>query len=324
MKRDEILVSVDMITYNHEAYIAQAIEGVLNQITNFKYELVIANDCSPDETDEIVKRYINSHPKGYIIKYYKHNQNIGMHANGNFAYSKCSGKYIALCEGDDYWTDPYKLQKQVDFLEANPDYALCFHPIKIEQPDGSIIDDFITEPPANYEYIETLAAKGNYIHTPSVVFKNILEQLPDAMQYSPIGDYFLYMLLAEHGKLKQLPDAMAVYRRHNQGVHSLIPQARQNEKWFTMLYYMIPSFEDDVRTILINQLKEMGVRILSNITDLSAEMETNCVQFIKEYDSSFSIDFRTKLIQAEKKKQRKKLLLKPFYYLKQQLNNLIN
>lgn len=120
-----LLVSVHMITYNHEKYIAQAIEGVLIQATNFDFELVIADDCSPDNTQEIVEEIIKNHPKGYKIKYFRHEQNIGMNANAKFAIDNCKGKYIAICEGDDYWTDPLKLQKQVDFLESNPDFGLC-------------------------------------------------------------------------------------------------------------------------------------------------------------------------------------------------------
>lgn len=120
-----ILLSVEMITYKHETHIKQAIEGVLIQATNFDFELVIADDCSPDNTQEIVEEIIKNHPKGYKIKYFRHEQNIGMNANAKFAIDNCKGKYIAICEGDDYWTDPLKLQKQVDFLETNPDFGLC-------------------------------------------------------------------------------------------------------------------------------------------------------------------------------------------------------
>jgi glycosyltransferase involved in cell wall biosynthesis len=127
---NKVVVSIDMITYLHEAYITQAIEGVLMQKTNFEIELIIADDCSPDKTEEVVKNIITTHPKGHIIKYFKHESNIGMQANGMFAAKQCSGKYIAICEGDDYWTDPYKLQKQVDFLEVNEGYSSIFHNVE--------------------------------------------------------------------------------------------------------------------------------------------------------------------------------------------------
>ncbi|MBP7508034.1 MAG: glycosyltransferase family 2 protein [Prolixibacteraceae bacterium] len=116
------LVSVHMITYKHEQYIRQAIEGVLMQVTDFGYDLIIADDCSPDKTPEIVNEIIRTHPKGSCIKYYRHSENLGMTKNGLFAFSKCTGKYIALCEGDDYWTDQMKkyksLQKQIQFQDT--------------------------------------------------------------------------------------------------------------------------------------------------------------------------------------------------------------
>lgn len=205
-------VSVCMITYGHEKYIREAIEGVLMQECDFEVELILANDCSPDLTDEVIQDIIQNHPRASWIKYFKHEKNLGMMPNFIFALEQCSGSYIALCECDDYWTDPYKLQKQVDFLEANPNYVLSFHKVNILKPDGSIVTDFITNVPENYDTQETLARLGNYIHTPSVVFRSIIKKYPKEFSLSPIGDYFLYILLAEHGKLKYLEDEMAVYR----------------------------------------------------------------------------------------------------------------
>ncbi len=119
------IVSVAMITYGHENYIRQAIEGVLMQECNFEVELILCNDCSPDKTNDIIQDILKSNAKSDRIKYFNHKKNIGMMPNFIFSLQKCSGKYIALCDGDDYWTDPFKLQKQVDFLENNPDFVLC-------------------------------------------------------------------------------------------------------------------------------------------------------------------------------------------------------
>ena len=230
-------VSVVMITYGHENYIRQAIEGVLMQNCNFAVELIVANDCSPDTTDYIINDIIQNHPQGKWITYHKHPKNLGMMPNFIFALQQAQGEYIALCEGDDYWTDPFKLQKQVDFLEANPDYVLCFHKVKILKTNGELVDDFITKVPENYETQETLARLGNYIHTPSVVFRNILRKFPEEFEMSPIGDYFLYMMLAEHGKFKYMDEEMAVYR-FGVGIHSVnsqIKMAKANFKLFTLL-----------------------------------------------------------------------------------------
>ena len=109
---EKIMVSVIMITYKHESYIAEAIEGVLKQECDFELELIIADDCSPDSTEQIVKEIINNHPNGHWIRYTKHQTNLGMINNFIWSVKQSNGKYLALCEGDDYWTDPLKLQKQ--------------------------------------------------------------------------------------------------------------------------------------------------------------------------------------------------------------------
>jgi glycosyltransferase involved in cell wall biosynthesis len=203
-------ISACLITFNHENFIRECLEGAISQIGDFDYEIIIGDDCSSDNTKQICLEYSTKYPN--LIKYTKRNNNLGMIGNWIATISECSANYIALCEGDDYWTDPYKLKKQVDFLEANPDYVLSFHKVKILKPDGGLVEDFITKVPENYETQETLARLGNYIHTPSVVFKNIKMEFPPEFSLSPVGDYFLYIMLTEHGKLKYLEEEMAVYR----------------------------------------------------------------------------------------------------------------
>jgi glycosyltransferase involved in cell wall biosynthesis len=248
-----LMLSVNMITYQHELYIKQAVEGVLMQETNFEFQLIVCDDCSPDTTQQIVQNLIDNHPKGYRIKYFRHNKNIGMQPNGIFALNNCIGKYIALCEGDDYWTDPLKLQKQVDFLEANPDYVLCFHQVGILKTDGEIVDDFITKVPENYENIETLARLGNYIHTPSVVFRNVIKEFPFEFELSPIGDYFLYIMLAKYGKLKYLEDKMAIYR-YGVGVHSSLDnlnfRLKNNQIYSCLLSYLV---DENLKKIILER-----------------------------------------------------------------------
>ena len=206
------LVSVIMITYGHEKYIREAVDGVLKQVGGFDLELIIANDCSPDATNTVIQDILKENPRASCLHYIRHEKNMGMMQNFIFALQHAKGEYIALCDGDDYWTDPHKLQKQVDFLETNPDYVLSFHKVKILKTNGELVEDFITKVPENYETQETLARLGNYIHTPSVVFRNVIKEFPPEFSLSPIGDYFLYMLLSEYGKLKYLEEEMAVYR----------------------------------------------------------------------------------------------------------------
>ena len=125
-------VIVWMVTYNHEKFIEQAIESVLAQKTNFSYKLYIGEDFSTDNTRALCQKLKNTNPEK--IELFLNKKNIGATANGVQMYQKCfesNSKYIALLEGDDYWTDPYKLQKQVDFLEKNESYSLSFHKINI-------------------------------------------------------------------------------------------------------------------------------------------------------------------------------------------------
>lgn len=242
-----------MITYGHEEYIRDAIEGVLMQECDFEVELILANDCSPDQTDNIIQDIIKNHPKGCWIKYIRHESNIGMMPNFIFALKECKGKYIALCEGDDYWTDPLKLQKQVSILETSQDYVLCFHQVSILKTNGEVVDDFITKVPQDYEIIETLARLGNYIHTPSVVFRNIINEFPLEFEYTPIGDYFLYMMLAEHGRLKFLEEKMAVYR-FGVGLHStnsILKKSKSDFKLFALL--LSYSNNQFINTILLER-----------------------------------------------------------------------
>src|ERR1700683_5373651 len=125
------LVSVHMVTYNHEKYIAQAIESVLLQKTKFDFELVIGEDFSDDNTRNIIKTFVLNNPGK--INALLHPYNLGLDGKNNSVETlkNCNGKYVALCEGDDFWTDPYKLQKQIDFLEENTDFSICFHNSKI-------------------------------------------------------------------------------------------------------------------------------------------------------------------------------------------------
>ena len=242
-------ISACIVTYNQEKYISECLQGIVNQKLSYDFEIIIGQDNSTDETHRICLEYSLRYPT--LIKYFPRDKNLGMIGNWTKTLEQCTGNYIALCEGDDYWTDPYKLQKQVDFLQANPDYVLSFHKVRILKPDGSLVPDFITNVPDNYETQETLAQLGNYIHTPSVVFRNIIKEYPKEFSLSPIGDYFLYMLLAEHGKLKYLEEEMAVYR-YGVGVISKMDNfmiACNNVKMYSCMIGAITNV--DVKSILM-------------------------------------------------------------------------
>lgn len=217
-----------MITYGHEKFIEEAIKGVLMQECDFEVELIVANDCSTDNTNEIVERYIETHSRGHLIKYTLHLINKGILPNFIWTLQQCKGKYIALLDGDDYWSDPLKLQKQVDFLEANPDYNICFHNVQLFiQEENKFDKDNITREVPEITNIEDLA-RGNYIHTPSVVLRNNFT-IPKWFSKSPIGDWILYMIAIKDKKVKKLDAIMAVYRVHKTSIWANKSQEYRNK-----------------------------------------------------------------------------------------------
>ena len=208
-----------MITYNHQDYIKEAIEGVLMQETDFEFDLIIADDCSLDDTKGIVTYFIKNHPKGFRIKYFRHEKNLGIHANGQFGLNKCKGKYIALCEGDDYWTDPLKLQKQVDFLEINSEYSLCFHNATVmDQNNG---DQHLFNKSVKKKYtIRDVIIRRWFCPTASVVVRNeILKNSIRPITNKKIinGDMQILFNASLYGPLHGIDEVMSVYRSNAPG-----------------------------------------------------------------------------------------------------------
>lgn len=124
MNNNDILISICCITYNHERYIEDCLKGFVSQVTNFRFEIVISNDCSTDNTQRIIDIYKEKYPA--LFRDISPNKNLGANQNFYYTFSNAKGKYIAYCEGDDYWIDENKLQMQVDFLENNPEYGMCY------------------------------------------------------------------------------------------------------------------------------------------------------------------------------------------------------
>jgi len=188
---DEPLVSIRCITYNHEPYIAQALDGFLMQKTTFSFEVIVHDDASTDKTADIIREYEKKFPK--IIKPIYETENQWSKHDGSLRRimdSACYGKYIAYCEGDDYWIDENKLQMQVEFLEKNKDFVLCCHNANIydENKHEFIESDNGTTKIPSVSDIYVLAKEGNYIFTQSVVIekdkkKLVEEQLKSSLPY---------------------------------------------------------------------------------------------------------------------------------------------
>ncbi|HCB62179.1 MAG: hypothetical protein A2W93_10770 [Bacteroidetes bacterium GWF2_43_63] len=265
------MVSVCMITYNHEKYISQAIEGILMQHTSFPIELVIGEDCSTDQTRKICKWYQEKYPD--IIKLLLPENNLGMMPNFLATLKACNGKYIALCEGDDYWSDPLKLQKQIDFLEKNTDYSICFHKMKIigktNESNKCYTNSFISDMTMSIEDL----AKGNFIFSASCVFRNLRQNdIFRIDESSPVGDYVLFMNCAKFGKIMYLNQTMAVYRIHDGGIWSSKTSVENYTKWIRVIELMRDDFTQDVQ-ILLNKQIITAIRqlIILDNTSLSAE-----------------------------------------------------
>lgn len=227
------LVSICCTTYNHELYINDAIEGFLMQKTNFPIEIIIHDDASTDKTALIIKEYADKHPGLIIPILQKENQwSQGIRPSLKFVWPRTQGKYIALCEGDDYWTDPNKLQKQVDLLEKNQEFSICFHEVKILK-EGILCDDFITNrriDRSKHIYDTYDLSFGNFFHTPSVLFKNIPSIYENELIFkSPVGDYILWLLLSTFGPIIRIDDIMAVYRINDGGIWSSIESLKKDK-----------------------------------------------------------------------------------------------
>lgn len=212
------LVSVCMITYKHESFIEKAIEGVLMQNVNFSVELIIADDCSPDNTEDIVRGYQQNHPNGHWIKYIRHERNKGMVENFVWSLKQCIGKYIAICEGDDFWCDKNKLQVQFACLEKDSKIVLSCHNVLIQDNIGVINKrkSYLSKN-SLVPYDDLLTGKFQFI-TVSSFFRNILtNEMFERVLTNPIGDFPLWIQLYGNGDIFYFSKCMAVYRFNGLG-----------------------------------------------------------------------------------------------------------
>jgi glycosyltransferase involved in cell wall biosynthesis len=210
-----------MTTYNHEPFIAQAIESVLAQETSFCAEVVIGEDLSTDRTREIARAYRERYPNK--IRLLLQERNLGARANFVRTYKACRGDYIALLQGDDYWTSPHKLQRQVEFLDAHQKCTLCFHSVaQCCQTEGSTP----TSPSRKTRNRHLLYAmedllEGNFIATCSVMYRNgVVSDFPSWFFETPMGDWPAHVLHAQHGEIGYIDEVMATYRIHGGGIWS--------------------------------------------------------------------------------------------------------
>ena len=213
-------VSICMITYNHQDFIEEAMLSVLNQKCNFEIELIVSNDCSTDQTHQIVTKIIQTHTNSNVIRYINHEKNLGMMPNFVQTLQKCSGKYIAICDGDDYWIDDFKLQQQYDFLEEHQEFAL--HAARAATVDSKKQNDSLIgcSTPKIFELFDFYSQ--NKLLTCTVFFRNTNLNFPKNYAKLTFGDWFLYVYILKKTGLKVFhSDAVfARYRIHKNSVMS--------------------------------------------------------------------------------------------------------
>jgi glycosyltransferase involved in cell wall biosynthesis len=228
-----MLVNICMITYNHVDYITESIESILKQVTDFSIQFIIGEDKSTDGTREICIEYAEKFPNK--IKLITTAENVGMANNFLRTYQACTGKYIAFCEGDDYWTDPYKLQKQVDFLEANASYSACFHNVVMKlQREGEQREWILHESLSKDTFDTEDVLAPWFIPSLSFVFVNYPDfKLPDWFFNCQYGDLPFMLLLSLRGNFKYLNEVMGVYRLHDTGLSAV---HKSYDKIIVMVY----------------------------------------------------------------------------------------
>jgi len=215
-----------MITYNHVKYIARAIDSVLMQQVDFDYELVIGEDFSTDGTRAIVAEYQERYPDK--IRAFLRKKNLGAQGNGMQTLAACHGQYMALLEGDDYWTDPFKLHKQVEFLEAHPECSMVFTAAKILR--GNELQDSYPPPVIGNIYTLDDILENDFVLTATVMYRNSIKgHLPTWFKQMPVGDWPLHILHAMRGDIGYLPESTAVYRIHRGGVWSALDTVKRFE-----------------------------------------------------------------------------------------------
>lgn len=215
--KSQVRVSVCVIAYNQVHYIRECLESLVSQVTDFQFEIVVRDDASNDGTADVVLELQNKYPS--LIKMLDGFKNLGMNKNILEVFQAASGDYLALCEGDDYWIDNGKLQKQFSALEAHPDIDLCCHPalvrvgkhVKQHKKIGNYAKEIVV-----ISASEIIKNDGGFIATPSIMIrKPVISRLPEWFSEAPIGDYFIQVCGALRGGCLFLPQAMAVYRRNS-------------------------------------------------------------------------------------------------------------
>jgi glycosyltransferase involved in cell wall biosynthesis len=302
---DEVKVSVCMVTYNQERYIAQAVESALAQQTAFPIEIIIGEDCSTDNTRALVVELAQRSPE--IIRLRLAEKNQGAKRNFVGTYNECRGQYVTILEGDDYYTHPRKLQIQADALDAHPEWAICFHPARCLYEDGLRGPEIYPVDWARPEatIVDLLAA--NFMPTAGALFRNrLFPALPDWFLESDLGDWPLHILNAAHGKIGFLSDVMSVYRIHAGGVWSGRDLATNLTSVFKMLTAVDRHFDGQYSPLIeqnrLNTLcwliRQLDDKRLMQGGDADA-LQSTCNRLVEENRSLLELKVKWEMLAEE-------------------------
>ena len=223
------LVSACIISYNREDFIKHTLEATFWQNGTFSYEIVISDDDSTDKTFEVINKLVSEYVGNATVRVLKKEPNLGMHRNWERGITACKGKYIALCEGDDYCQDQKKLQKQIDVLEKNPDAVACFSNANVFKYDGAISPyPYVDKEIGSLNTKEFLSLDYNPVPTCTLVFrKSAFTDFPPQYYKSPFADWILHSMLIQKGIYLYLDEKLATYRQHQGGIWSGIKEEKQ-------------------------------------------------------------------------------------------------
>lgn len=264
---NRIKVAIRCITYNHEPYISQCLDGLMMQRTCFRFIAIVHDDCSSDRTADIIREYAQKYPSKIVPIFESENQ----FSQGKLkkimdeAIDKLGPEYIALCEGDDYWTDPYKLQKQVDYLEEHPEHVICAHN-SYQQFENNSWRIFVNPNYREHDIdIKEMLTKW-HIPTASLVYrKAAYDKVPATSSY-PNGDYYLMLRLLSQGKFHYDPAVMSVYRMHSDSISA---NMKKNE---VKMYDDIIHLLNGVRSLYNDEYQTLFDKAIYNYEEMRLDI----------------------------------------------------
>lgn len=312
MDTREVKVTVVCITYNHEEFIAQALDSFLMQKTNFRFQIFVGEDHGPDRTAEIVREYAEKYPD--IVVPFLREKNMGAQRNLIDLCNHATSPYIAFCEGDDYWTDEYKLQKQFDYMESNPELRVCFAKAEITAPEDWFLRSYFKEDengrlifpecdPA-YKKKEGFLKAEDFVtmlqaHTSTMFFRwNYQLEIPEWFYEGYVGDWPIFLMQLGDGLAGFIPDVVSVYRRSDVGVymnHSLDEQfMKTRPELVRMMTGLLSFYEENYpgnypKILIENRIKNDSILFIQ--TAIRVNEWDQLVDFFKKYPESGKLTF---------------------------------